>query len=129
MLLGILHALFVAAKKTGSLFAFWVGLTAPAGFGLSLSLQLLSAIVIGGLGSFAGAVWGSALLVLVPDLTGNLASSLRLSSDIGNNLPLAIYGAVLVVAVLVFPSGIQGGLRKLAASLRARRGKLRADES
>jgi branched-chain amino acid transport system permease protein len=113
------------AGLAGSLFAFWVGLTAPAGFGLSLSLQLLSAIVIGGLGSLAGAVWGSALLVVVPDLTSNLASSLSLSSDIGNNLPLAIYGAVLVLAVLVFPGGIQGGVVKLRSAVRARREALR----
>jgi branched-chain amino acid transport system permease protein len=114
------------AGLAGSLFAFWVGLTAPAGFGLSLSLQLLSAVVIGGLGSLAGAVWGSILLVVVPDLTGNLASSLNLSSDIANNLPLAIYGAVLILAVLAFPGGIQGGVTKLVAAVRSRRRALRA---
>jgi len=113
------------AGLAGSLFAYWVGLTAPAAFGLSLSLQLLSAIIIGGLGSLAGAVWGSILLVLVPVLTGNLASGLALSSDVSNNLPLAIYGAVLVLAVLVFPGGIQGGLSRLVAVLRARRAALR----
>jgi branched-chain amino acid transport system permease protein len=113
------------AGLAGSLFAFWVGLTAPAGFSLSLSLQLLSAIIIGGLGSLAGAVWGSILLVVVPDLTGNLATSLALSSDVSNNLPLAIYGAVLILAVLVFPGGIQGGLSRLVAVLRARRAALR----
>ena len=114
------------AGLAGSLFAFWVGLTAPSGFGLSLSLQLLSAIVIGGLGSFAGAVWGSALLVVVPALTGNLASSVGLSSDVSNNLPLAIYGAVLVFAVLVFPGGIQGGVMRLASAGQALRTALRA---
>jgi branched-chain amino acid transport system permease protein len=113
------------AGLAGSLFAFWVGLTAPSGFGLGLSLQLLSAVVIGGLGSLAGAVWGSILLVVVPDLTGNLASSVNLSSDIANNLPLAIYGAVLVLAVLAFPGGIQAGVTKLAAAVRSRRRALR----
>lgn len=113
------------AGLAGSLFALWVGLTAPAGFSLSLSLQLLSAVVIGGLGSLAGAVWGSILLVLVPSLTGNLSSGLALSSDVTNNLPLVIYGAVLVLAVLVFPGGIQGGITKLAGVLRARRDALR----
>jgi branched-chain amino acid transport system permease protein len=114
------------AGLAGSLFAFWVGLAAPAGFGLSLSLQLLSAIVIGGLGSLAGAVWGSVLLVMVPLLTGNLASSLNISSDVSNNLPLAIYGGVLILAVLVFPGGIQGGVKKLASAVQARRKALRA---
>jgi branched-chain amino acid transport system permease protein len=39
------------AGLAGSLFAYWTGLTAPAGLGLPLSLQVLAAVVIGGLGS------------------------------------------------------------------------------
>ena len=108
------------AGLAGALFAYWSGLTAPAGFSLSLSLQLLTAIVIGGLGSLTGAVWGSIILVLVPALTGGLASSLGLPSAVANNLPLAIYGAVLVVAMLVAPYGIQGALQRLLASGSAR---------
>jgi len=110
------------AGLAGSLFAYWVGITAPTGFGLTLSLQLLSAIVIGGLGSLAGAVWGSIFLVYLPIWTSSLAGNLSLSSDVTNNLPLAVYGAMLVVAMLAFPRGIQGGLvslgRLAARSLR-----------
>src|SRR6266581_254623 len=108
------------AGLAGSLFAYWAGLTAPAGFGVALSLQLVSAIVIGGLGSLSGAVWGSIVLVYVPALTSGMASSLKLPSAVGNNLPLLIYGAVLVVAMLVVPDGIDGGLRRLFALARAR---------
>ncbi len=106
------------AGLAGSLFAYWAGITAPTGFGLQLSLQLLSAIVIGGLGSLWGAVWGSIILVVLPVWTSNLAGNLNLSSDITNNLPLAVYGAVLVVAMLVLPRGIQGTLVSAARSLR-----------
>jgi branched-chain amino acid transport system permease protein len=105
------------AGLAGSLFAYWAGITAPTGFGLQLSLQLLSAIVIGGLGSLWGAVWGSIILVLLPVWTSDLSGSLNLSSDISNNLPLAAYGAVLVIAMLVLPRGIQGSLASLARSL------------
>jgi branched-chain amino acid transport system permease protein len=98
------------AGLAGSLFAYWVGITAPTGFGLQLSLQLLSAIVIGGLGSLTGAVLGSFILVYLPVWTSQLATGLSLSSDITNNLPLAVYGAVLVVAMLVFPRGVQGAV-------------------
>ena len=108
------------AGLAGSLFAYWSGLTAPAGFGVALSLQLISAIVIGGLGSLSGAVWGSIVLVFVPALTSGMASSLNLPSSVSNNLPLLIYGAVLVVAMLVVPYGIDGGLRRLFALARAR---------
>jgi branched-chain amino acid transport system permease protein len=106
------------AGLAGSLFAYWVGITAPTGFGLQLSLQLLSAIVIGGLGSLTGAVVGAFVLVYLPVWTSGLTSGLNLSSDITNNLPLAVYGAVLVVTMLVFPRGIQG---TAAAAARAGR--------
>src|SRR5207245_1060955 len=92
----------------------------PAGFGLGLSLQLVTAIVIGGLGSLAGAVWGSLVLVFVPALTSGMASTLNVPSSVANNLPLAIYGAILVIAMLAAPHGIQGALRRLLAMARAR---------
>jgi branched-chain amino acid transport system permease protein len=108
------------AGLAGSLLAYWSGLTAPAGFGLALSLQLVSAIVIGGLGTLSGAVWGSLVLVFVPSLTSGMASSVNLPSSVANNLPLVIYGAVLVAAMLVMPYGIDGGLRRLLGLARAR---------
>ena len=101
------------AGLSGALFAYWVGIAAPTGFGLQLSLQLLSAIVIGGLGSLTGAVLGSFVLVYLPVLTSNLSGNLNLSSDISNNLPLAVYGAVLVITMLVLPRGIHGMLSTL----------------
>ena len=107
----------VCAGLAGALFAYWVSITSPTGFTLTLSLQLLTAVVIGGLGSLTGAVWGSIILIYLPVLTGDLASNLSLSSDVANNVPLAIYGVVLVVAMLVFPRGLQGALVSLARQL------------
>jgi branched-chain amino acid transport system permease protein len=103
------------AGLAGSLFAYWVTNTSPGGFTLNLSLALLTAIVIGGLGSLSGAVLGSFILVYLPVWTGGLASSLNLSSNVANNVPLAIYGIVLIVAILAFPRGVAGGV---ASSIR-----------
>jgi branched-chain amino acid transport system permease protein len=98
------------AGLAGSLFAYWVTVTSPSGFTLTLSLSLLTAIVIGGLGSLSGAVVGSFILVYLPVWTGGLASGLNLSSNVANNVPMAIYGIVLIVAILLFPRGIAGGV-------------------
>jgi len=108
------------AGLAGSLFGYWVGITAPTGFSLQLSLQLLSAIVIGGLGSLTGAVLGAIVLVYLPVLTSGLAGNLNLPSDVGNNLPLATYGAVLVLSMLLLPRGIQGTMASLAGAVRRR---------
>jgi branched-chain amino acid transport system permease protein len=107
----------------GGLLAVVLQLADPGAFPLQLSLALLTGVVLGGLGSLAGAVWGAAVLVLLPSWTNDLAHSFSLSTNVSANLPLAIYGLVLIGAMLVWPSGIQGGVRALAHrvhSLRSR---------
>jgi branched-chain amino acid transport system permease protein len=92
-----------------------VDLTAgPQGFPLSLSLGLLAAAVFGGLGSMAGAVYGSFLVILLPFWSQDLSSALSIhSSKVSNNLPLMVYGVVLAVAMLAAPNGVQGLVRRL----------------
>jgi branched-chain amino acid transport system permease protein len=102
----------------GALLAVVNGLAAPGAFPLSLSLQLLAAVVLGGLGTIPGAVYGSFLLVFLPTWSANLAGELNLSREIYANLPLAVYGAVLVLVMLAFPSGVQGGISRLIRRIR-----------
>ncbi|MFI5286488.1 MAG: branched-chain amino acid ABC transporter permease [Candidatus Dormibacteria bacterium] len=105
------------AGLAGSLFAYWVTVTSPSGFTLNLSLSLLTVIVIGGLGSLIGAVLGSFILVYLPVWTSGFASSLNLSSNVANNVPLAIYGIVLIAAILVFPRGVAGGVASMVRAV------------
>ena len=81
--------------------------------------------MLGGLGSLVGAVWGAAVLVLLPSWTNDLAHSFSLSTKVSANLPLAIYGVVLIGAMLVWPSGIQGGVRVLRPLVPKRRTRRR----
>ena len=101
------------AGLAGALLAIVTGLVAPGAFTITLSIALLTAAVIGGLGSLPGAVWGSLVIVLVPTYVTDVATSHGLSSSVGSNIPVAAYGAVLILVMLVFPQGIQGGLRRL----------------
>jgi branched-chain amino acid transport system permease protein len=107
-----------SAGLGGGLLAVVTQLAQPGAFPLQLSLSLLAGVVIGGLGSLMGAVWGAALLVFLPNWTTDLANSFSLSSNVSHNLPLAIYGVVLIGAMLVWPSGIQGALQALARVIR-----------
>jgi branched-chain amino acid transport system permease protein len=102
----------------GALLAFVSGLAAPGAFQLTLSLQLLAAVVLGGLGTIPGAVYGSLLLVFLPAWSADLAARFDLSRDVYANLPLAIYGAVLVLVMLTFPIGVQGGVGRLVRWVR-----------
>ena len=108
----------MAAGLGGGLLAVVSGTVAPGAFPLQLSLTLLAGVVIGGLGSLVGAVWGAALLVFLPNWTNDIANSFSLSSNVSHNLPIAVYGLVLIVAMLVWPSGIQGGVRAIVRAAR-----------
>ncbi|MGH2889142.1 MAG: branched-chain amino acid ABC transporter permease, partial [Solirubrobacteraceae bacterium] len=109
------------AGLAGALLAVVLQLAQPGAFPLQLSLSLLTGVVLGGLGSLVGAAWGAALLTLLPNWTTDLAHSVSLSTQVSANLPLAIYGVVLIVAMIVWPSGIQGGVRAARDRWRRRR--------
>jgi len=100
------------AGVAGSLLAVTMLNVTPGAFTLALSIQLLTAVVLGGLGSLAGAIWGGIILVLVPPFLTNFAASHGVSAG-SASVPIVGYGLVLIVVMLVFPAGIQGGVRRL----------------
>jgi branched-chain amino acid transport system permease protein len=101
------------AGMAGALLAIVTGLVAPEAFAITLSIALLTAAVIGGLGTLPGAVWGSLVIVLVPTYATDVATSHGLSTTVASNIPIAAYGAVLILVMLLFPQGIQGAVRWL----------------
>ena len=100
------------AGLAGSMLAVYSSQVSPGSFTLTLSIALVTGAVIGGLGSLAGAVWGSLVIVLVPTYVMNVATSHGLSSTVAANIPIAAYGVVLIAVMILFPDGIQGGLRR-----------------
>ena len=90
--------------------------------GAFVESPVVAAVLIalgGGSSNFLlGAAWGAAILVFLPNWTHDLAQSFSLPDKVGANLPLAIYGFMLIVAMLVWPSGIQGGVRAFVGFLR-----------
>jgi branched-chain amino acid transport system permease protein len=100
------------AGLAGGLLAVTTSIISPGAFTLTLSIALLTGAVLGGLGTLPGAVWGSLVLVLVPTYVTDVATSHGLSSSAGSNIPVAAYGVVLVIVMLVFPDGIQGAVRR-----------------
>ena len=110
----------ICAGLAGALLAIVTAWSRPAPSPSTLSIALLTAAVIGGLGSLPGALWGSLLIVIVPTYVTDVATSHGLSSSVGSNIPIAAYGAVLIAVMLAFPQGIQGGLHRSSPSSRAR---------
>ncbi len=101
------------AGLAGAVLAVVVRLAAPSGFTIVLSLSLLTAIVLGGLGSFTGALLGSALLVFLTPTVTNLGTSLGLDATAAAEVAPFVYGVVLVLVMLLAPAGAVGVLGKI----------------
>ncbi|MDA8375129.1 MAG: branched-chain amino acid ABC transporter permease [Actinomycetota bacterium] len=107
-----------AAGLGGGLFALVSGNVSPGGYTVVLSISLLAAMVIGGSGTLAGAVWGSLIMVYVPGWATTLSQKLSLNQSVSANLALAIYGFLLVAIIMVAPVGVQGIVRLVIFKMR-----------
>ncbi|HEV7192512.1 MAG TPA: branched-chain amino acid ABC transporter permease [Jatrophihabitantaceae bacterium] len=106
-----------AAGLGGGVLAVVLQNASPGSFDLVLSLTLLSAAVIGGLGTLTGAVWGSIVVIylgtFIRDRVNDLHLSAASTAKLHDNLPNAVYGLMLILVMLALPGGIQGLLRRL----------------
>ena len=91
----------------GALSALAIAFVAPDAFNVFLSITLLVGIVIGGLASISGAIFGALFIQFVPNW----------AQDISKAAPWAIYGVFLILFMYTMPRGIAGALRLLWARL------------
>jgi branched-chain amino acid transport system permease protein len=101
------------AGLAGAVLGVVVRLAAPSGFTIVLSLGLLTAVVVGGLGSLVGALLGSALLVFLPPAVTNLGTAAGLDGTQAAQLAPFVYGVVLVLVMLLAPTGAVGVFTKV----------------
>ena len=87
----------------GALSASAIAYVAPDSFNVFLSVTLLIGIVIGGLASVSGAIYGALFIQFVPNW----------AQDISKAAPWAIFGIFLIGFMYVMPTGIAGALRLL----------------
>lgn len=90
------------AGLAGAMFAHQSGFISSEAFSIRLTIGLLIATVIGGLGRSYGPIFGAAILIGIAETTAAL-------HDIG----LMLYGGILLFVILVFPEGAIGLVGKL----------------
>jgi branched-chain amino acid transport system permease protein len=116
----------------GGVLAIMVGAT-PGAFDLVLSLTLLLAVVIGGLGSLTGAVVGSVFVVYLATFITDRVDTLGLSSSstqrLTDNLASLVFGLLLIVVMLAVPGGIQSQVRRLLTRLPVHRTQPKGEPS
>ena len=110
--MGINNALYkslafgVSAMYTGvagALGAIAVQYVAPDSFTIFLSLVFLVGIVVGGLASISGALYGALFIQFVPNV----------ADEISKAAPWAIFGLFLIGFVYLMPTGVAGAVRML----------------
>jgi branched-chain amino acid transport system permease protein len=95
----------VVAGLAGALFAAWNGYVNPGVFALTMSLQAIIYVLVGGIGTLVGPILGAVLIQMLVSHAGE-------QSLLDANL---LRGLVLVVFVLLVPQGIVPVFRKLIA--------------
>ena len=87
----------------GALSAVVVQFIAPDSFTVFLSITLLVGAVVGGLSSLSGALYGAIFIQFVP----------QFAEQVSKAAPWAVYGAILLALMLVWPTGVAGGVVRL----------------
>jgi branched-chain amino acid transport system permease protein len=94
----------------GALGAIVVAFVSPDSFTVNLSIFLLVGVVVGGLASIPGAIFGGIFIQFVPNI----------ADEISKSAPAAIYGMVLIGFMYLLPMGVMGGIYQAWARFRAK---------
>ena len=87
----------------GSLGAIAVQFVAPDSFSVFLSITLFVGLVVGGVASISGAIFGAAFIVFVPNL----------AEQVSKAAAGAVYGVILIAFLYFIPSGFAGMARRI----------------
>jgi branched-chain amino acid transport system permease protein len=100
------------AGVAGSLYVIGGTFVNPGTFPVVLSLTILVGAVVAGLGSLWGTAIGAAVVTFLPDVVGEVSTA--------TGAPDTFYGLVLILLILLLPTGVAGGVRRLLQPLTTR---------
>lgn len=89
------------AGLSGALYAHYMSYISPESFKLVISIEMVTMVVIGGLGSMLGGIVGSLVVILLPEF-------LRVLAD----YRLVVYGSLLIIFMMFLPGGLADLTRK-----------------
>jgi branched-chain amino acid transport system permease protein len=96
------------AGAAGCVYTWVIGFVSPDSFVVTLSITLLAGIVVGGLGSQSGPLFGALFVMFVPSI----------SQDINKAAPGVIFGLLIIAVMYVAPTGLAGLAGRAAGSLK-----------
>ncbi len=107
------------AGVAGALLAYQAGIITPENFPITVAIDYLAMIIIGGLGSVLGAVLGAIFMTLVPDLLRLAATALSgtYPALIGLIVTFreAVFGLLIILFLIFEPDGMAARWRTIKA--------------
>lgn len=94
------------AGAAGCFYASFVGTLVPDAFFITESFGILAMVIVGGMGTLIGPVFGAILLTVLPELLRGIG-----------DLRLIVYGASVTLVVLFMPGGIVQAIRLVTTRL------------
>jgi len=92
----------------GCFYASFVGTLVPDAFFVTEAFNILAMVIVGGMGTLIGPVFGAILLTLLPEVLRGIG-----------DLRLVVYGAALTFVVLFMPGGLAQAARIVREKLRS----------
>jgi branched-chain amino acid transport system permease protein len=104
------------AGVAGALFAIQTAYINPDTFPVTLSILLLASVVIGGLSSLSGVIFGALVLEFLPIYA---QSPPVIHLDFAKQAGPVVFGVVLMIIVFLVPGGAAGLLRRITRPIAA----------
>lgn len=89
----VLSAVF--ASLAGSLYAHYITFISPRSFDFYYSIQVVTMVIVGGMGSIWGSFFGAGLLTVLSEVL-----------HVAEKFNIIVYGAILVLVLIFLPEGI-----------------------
>jgi branched-chain amino acid transport system permease protein len=91
----------------GALGAIVIQFVAPDSFTFTFAIALFVGLVVGGVGSIPGALFGGLFVLFVPNI----------AEQVSKGLAGAVYGVILILVIYLMPSGSAGLVRLIASKV------------
>ncbi|PIP48681.1 MAG: hypothetical protein COX16_00145 [Deltaproteobacteria bacterium CG23_combo_of_CG06-09_8_20_14_all_51_20] len=107
------------AGIAGGLWVCFLRIVTPEHFPFHLSIQYLAMVIVGGLGSILGSIFGAVFMTLVPEIlnvvTGNLKDIFPAAGKLFIPLKEVVFGSLIVIFLIFEPRGLAEIWRRIKA--------------
>jgi branched-chain amino acid transport system permease protein len=97
----------------GALYAHQIKFLSPEQFTVLVSIEFLMMVVIGGLGSLHGAIFGAMFIILLPEAISMVKDWLPESLSGQTGLKATLFGLIMILFVIFEPLGLYGAWVKI----------------